>query len=71
MARLTEWFGPQVKPTIPGVYATDASPFAVYQHWDGRTWGKYAGSPEGAANSKRDPSRYQRIKWRGLAEKPK
>ena len=69
--KLTEWFGREVNPTIPGVYQTDVmGSWTFYQHWDGCKWGLYASLPEHAAENKSSPSFYQRVHWRGLAEKP-
>jgi hypothetical protein len=69
--RLTEWFGPEAKPTIPGVYQTDVFTLStVYQKWDGHRWGSYANSVMRAENDGDCASGCQRVKWRGLAEKP-
>lgn len=77
MARLTEWFGPDVKPTIPGVYDTyDANDPAEKdchgaQYWDGKHWLHWGSDHEDAVvSAARGKSIYQRNYWRGLAEKP-
>lgn len=67
--KLTEWFGPDVKPVMPGVYETNVSKGA-YQMWDGKRWGSLAQSPDKALYDNYTASFYQEVKWRGLAEKP-
>jgi len=72
--RLTKWFGPDVKPTIPGVYdVKDVGQRHAYgaQYWNGHHWCRWGTDREDAAQSaKGGKSLFQRINWRGLAEKP-
>lgn len=71
MARLTKWFGPDVKPTIKGVYNTGIGENEHgYQFWNGAQWGFRSLSPDAADQLKREKSCLQSVKWRGLAEKP-
>jgi hypothetical protein len=64
IARLTEWFRPDVKPTIPGLYDCK-SIYGTFNGsrwwWDGEVW-LYA--------EKEVPLFHQDREWRGLAEKP-
>jgi hypothetical protein len=76
--RLTEWFGPDVKPTIPGIYDTydaddpDEKNYHGAQYWDGNQWCKWGFDREDAVRSAaHGKSIYQRNYWRGLAEDPK
>lgn len=63
--RLTEWFGPEVKPTIPGWYERAwGEPFSN-DYWDGNHW--YAG---GGNNARATRPSSAVLRWRGLAEKP-
>lgn len=70
--KLTKWFGPDMKPTIPGVYETlDEEKIIGFQLWKGEFWGRYGYSVDDAVRS--DDGRrsmYQKVRWRGLAEKP-
>lgn len=70
--KLTDWFKPNVKPELPGVYETNpyTRPCKTYQYWDGKGWGSYNNDVHGAYLDRRTPSDYQSPKWRGLAEKP-
>lgn len=70
--KLTEWFGSDVNPAIPGVYEVEPEgdrPF--YSYWNGSHWGYMTcHSIEHAVlvfNEAAYPSMNQ---WRGLAEKP-
>lgn len=72
--KLTEWFGPDVKPTIPGVYETkdigEKYSFGA-QYWKGDHWGVWCVNHESAArNAYLGRSYFQNVEWRGLAEKP-
>lgn len=72
-AKLTPWFDANTKPTYPGVYETNApSNYVdpVYQWWDGVRWHAFAGSPN-SADRQNALSKFQNVKWRGLAERAK
>jgi len=67
----TGWFSRSTKPARQGVYGTNASGKApCFQHWDGDVWGKFSGSPEGAALKAGNPSSIQGVQWYGLAADP-
>ena len=70
--KLTEWFGPDVKPTIPGVYEVEpdsGSPW--YSYWDGSRWGYITCSGVDHAFHSCATGEYESMdSWRGLAEKP-
>ena len=67
---VTEWFPAEVKPTIPGLYQTDAvSTMLSYQFWNGKHWGLQGDKDDfwPFMNSHhQDKSMYQNVKWRGL-----
>lgn len=70
--KLTPWFDAGTKPTLPGVYETDAfhSINGAYQRWDGEKWHAYTCTPE-SADRQAAASLFQNVKWRGLKEQPK
>jgi hypothetical protein len=71
--KLTEWFPGDVKPVRPGVYEREfggGSPNGYgFSRWTGSRWAWRGRTPEEAAASK-FLSQNERIRWRGLAEKP-
>lgn len=72
--RLTEWFEPDVKPTLLGVYEVK-SPYGSagpwYSYFDGREFGYRERSAEMAAKRAKDRTSLPgSATWRGLAEKP-
>lgn len=71
--KLTEWFGPGVEPTIPGVYERTYSPkekSGSFYFWNGRFW-EHGGcnSPEFVRRNDMESINHYGF-WRGLAEKP-
>lgn len=70
--KLTEWFGSDVNPTIPGVYEVEpdaAGPW--YSYWNGSHWGYMTrDSIEDAVLVFHDAYYPGMEAWRGLAEKP-
>ena len=68
--RLTKWFGPDVPPTIQGVYQVKSDICAkAYSFWDGERWGYITHHDiQRAARERR--GLYSGRTWRGLAEKP-
>ena len=67
--KVTDWFGPDVKPTIPGVYETQSESAPCFQYWTGDYFDSCADNAELAAVVGWK-SMYQTPVWRGLAEKP-
>lgn len=73
--KLTDWFEPDVKPKLKGVYQRnyeEASDYVAieYANFDGKHWWRLGHTPQGALNRGNTPSRAQALPWRGLAEKP-
>lgn len=69
--KVTDWFGPDVKPTIQGWYERNYHMLTRSQakalandYWDGEKW--KIGVPSGATFL----GAAQDLRWRGLAEKP-
>lgn len=69
--KLTEWFGPEVNPTMPGWYerhyywhSEEYAKTLCNDYWDGSEW--KIGTPSGS----KYPGAAKDLKWRGLAEKP-
>lgn len=65
--KLTPWFDCSTPPVRPGVYERRSrkSVPVLYQHWNGRVWCFYDGTPEGAASLSCE-SGWQRGQWRGV-----
>lgn len=80
----TEWFDPDTKPSVVGVYATRTNnPYVVvienhirtiacFQFWDAIDFGLRCMTPKRASETpaRNISSNYQRVWWRGLREKP-
>lgn len=61
-----EWIDGKIKPVYPGVYERNGIGFAF---WNGEFWGRIGRSAKSAAyKSKRKPSVWQDVEWRGLTE---
>lgn len=76
--KFTDWFQPEVKPTIPGVYEIELVPYP-FHYWDGKQWlVDVEQSPRefrnfDPAKSEPMPETVKYIKtfrWRGLAANP-
>lgn len=70
---LTQWFTPEVKPARKGVYEVKCKfGWTGYSQWDGYSWGTWSWRPEGCQDIELmyGASKFQSVKWRGLAEKP-
>lgn len=74
--KLSQWHDADTKPVHVGVYETDASSYLhhskkCFQHWNGQFWGLYSFYEQLAerVSYKNKNSKYQHVKWRGLAEK--
>jgi hypothetical protein len=67
----TPWFPGTAKPVHVGVYERTYPLWqsVYYARWDGKRWYCFCHSPAEAARDK-VPSDYQKLPWRGLAEKP-
>lgn len=70
--KLTEWFGPNVKPVHFGVYQIEASVGGEFFNiFDGHTWHWGWDTVEDAYCGKHNPMSLEKVvRWRGLAEKP-
>ena len=70
--KLTPFFAGYVKPARPGVYErmSENTGMMYYSRWNGHTWFSLNENVRVAADSPFISS-YQRLKWRGLAKKPK
>jgi hypothetical protein len=70
--KLTPWFPGNVKPVRPGVYQQMCgfNRDVGYQYWDGKVWGLWSRTIEGARHDGW-PASPQNDPWRGLAEEPK
>lgn len=73
--KLTDWFEPDVKPKLKGVYQRnykDESSYVstAYANFDGKFWFRLGYTPQGALDRGNAPSRAQELPWRGLAEDP-
>ena len=71
--RLSNWSKPGEKPPMVGVWETHTGNFdTLYQHWNGKAWGAYSISVDGAYRGQDRPSQSNplRIRFRGLADKP-
>jgi hypothetical protein len=70
--KLTPWFPADVKPVHVGVYQTTPIDSTKYQKWNGEYWCAYTSDAKDAARLENsNKSKYQKVKWRGLAEQPK
>jgi hypothetical protein len=56
------------KPTVEGVYRTNATSAGTYQRWDGAYWHFYARAFDDAADATRGRSISQSVHWWGLPE---
>jgi hypothetical protein len=65
--KVTQWFDSNEKPIHKGVYQTFGEQPVVYQHWNGKYWGLLFNTVEGAVDFKNQRSRFQSVKWRGVA----
>jgi hypothetical protein len=78
MQTVTQWFHGE-NPEHIGVYERDisetpltfafASP-TLFSYWNGKRWGLGDKTPEIAMLHMCEPSGYQTLPWRGLAEEP-
>jgi hypothetical protein len=73
-ARRTSWFsGRKRVPGHIGVWER-RHPFnrsgapipPIYSHWDGKVWGAYAPTPDGAVKFAGQPSEWQDLEFRGF-----
>lgn len=70
MRAVTQWFDEITKPARKGVYQRKDYFGGAYSYWNGTWWGFMQLSPSAAFESRAFPSYFQRLPWRGLAEKP-
>lgn len=74
MPKLSQWFGPETKPALPGVYQRNYGGKEqlgiVYSYFDGKQWGIFGWTPQDAEFQKWAKSTYNGFKWRGLASNP-
>lgn len=70
--KTTDWIPGDIKPVHPGVYQVRPPRWieTVYAHWNVQWWGDCAYSPEWAKRYQHKRNDIQRLRWRGLAEKP-
>ena len=77
--KLTDWFGPDVKPVRIGVYQIQLSVRGdSYAYWSGTRWGACTGAAYGdagieialEAELRNYEGANQNKTWRGLAEAP-
>lgn len=72
--KLTEWFGPEVKPTIIGVYQVDDEDGMNgdwFAFWDGHSFRHRNETAKEAYEYRSFRTCCEPlVKWRGLAEKP-
>lgn len=71
--KVSDWFPPEVKPTIPGVYEIQNLRYPFYW-WTGKEWLGACSTPEEwdeePGEGCRETEFVEAFCWRGLAEKP-
>lgn len=69
--KVTDWFRPDVKPTLPGVYEVlGLGDIFYFSKWDGKNWHWGSRDIEEAGRETSIKEQHDYRKWRGLAEKP-
>lgn len=72
--KLTPWFDHKKRPVHVGVYQVLPPRWCrdhtLYAYWNGRWWGLFSYDPGWAPVYKTMRNDIQRMKWRGLTEKP-
>ena len=69
--KLTPWFPAGVRPMRNGFYLRDYRPTIAYSYWDGECWSMGCFDINDHKFTKSEPSAFQGLRWRGLAEQPK
>lgn len=78
MAKTTEWFPPNIKPTHVGIYQVQKVGWGksvslgdvMYSHWNGKRWSPQQFLISDIERRKRWKANFQNKTWRGLADKP-
>ncbi len=71
--KVTGWYGRDQTPARKGLYQRYrpiGSGQVFWSYWTGKQWGLLSAEPYRAYLWRDQSSSFQRVRWRGLAEKP-